>query len=148
MSEVLAGLAGGLLALAGAFGVQWAAGRQVHRQRGRQISADFLAAQDAFQFLATDVRRLAKDSPKLDDLVETVFDQLVENGRLGYELVLLCRPSTAALVRAQLELGRDLTSALANVESSVDEWDAERKRFRAGKTEVQEALALELGLKR
>lgn len=110
MSEFLAGLLGGLVALTGAFGVQILSGQQRRTGRRVQVIATFLA--DAEQLLFPLLRKSNRcrtwcgpPTPHFE-LMADAFDR---TKRSGHELTFLC-PN---------ELPRMITALLVDLEETV-----------------------------
>jgi len=127
-SEVVAGLTGGLLALAGALVVQWLAGRQSRHDRRIQLIANFLA--DAGQLVFDSVRtRVAivsdnTDQSDVNDALQIAINTFDRAKRSGQELAFLCPKPTAEEIAVLLtKLETMLLDAFPGT-TSDEEFDA------------------------
>jgi hypothetical protein len=103
-SEIVAGFGGGLLALAGAFGVQWMTMRHENRRQARQLAAEFLTTLHGVEFRID----FARDYDSYDVQVERALKTIEFQDRfttVGHHLELASDKATARSIRAVINAG-------------------------------------------
>jgi hypothetical protein len=142
MTEVLAGLVGGLLALAGGFLVQWGANRHDDRSQGRRLAAQFLTATHTLEF-TIEASREHKSRQEQIALAMQVLAFQTNMTNVGHELELLSDRKTAALVR------RTVNAAMQCLNAGADRDDGplreHLKTFDAEVDELETRIVSKLG---
>lgn len=122
MSEILAGLVGGILALSGAFGVQLVAERQAEKLHRVKLIAQLISSVRDLSVQVTVVRTKFESAERTSPNIEVAFERLELVTRIGLELTYLCPPSIATKINALLSACENLTLSLSSEVTPQDEF--------------------------